>query len=113
MPSAAAVSGFTMTSTSAQFVQTRRSVVQNSRSTAFNFWARTLALEHNYLLPEGEDFDHGVPASAKEHSEGGQKSADEWEHEFYVVTSLAQLVDYADSWAFGDAHRSSSVISVI
>ena len=60
-------------------------------------------LEHNYLLPEGEDFDRGVPASAKGHSEGGQKSADEWEHEFYVVTSLAQLVDYADSWAFGDA----------
>src|ERR1700682_4986587 len=65
-------------------------------------WARALALEHRYLLPEGEDLDSGVTPRAKEHSEGGQKSADEFEHEFYVVTYLAQLVDYADSWTFGD-----------
>src|SRR5258708_6390852 len=37
-------------------------------------WARTLALKHRYLLPEGEDLDSGVTPRAKENSEGGQKT---------------------------------------
>ena len=45
--------------------------------------ARTPALEHRYLLPEREDLDCGITPTAEEHSDSGQKSGNEFKHEFY------------------------------
>ena len=47
---------------------------------------RPLPLEHRDLLPQGEDLQGSVMPTAKEDSNSGQKSKNEFEHELTLVT---------------------------
>jgi hypothetical protein len=47
-----------------------------------------LPLENCDLLPQGEDLQGGVLATAEEDSDCAQEGKDEFEHESYVVTCV-------------------------
>jgi hypothetical protein len=64
------VSGFTRTRTSVQRDQNWRSVVQKGRSKEFNFGRDLFRFQHGELLSQGEDFEGGITATAKEDPDG-------------------------------------------
>ena len=45
------------------------------------FWPRPFSFQHGYLLSEGEDFEGGIAATAKEDPDGGKEREDDFEHE--------------------------------
>lgn len=60
------VFGVTITRTSVRRGQMPRRVVQKSRSREFNVWPRPFPFEDCDMLPEGENFEGGVAATAEE-----------------------------------------------
>ena len=78
------------------------------------FGPRSLPFEHGDLLPEGEDFEGRVAATAEEDTDHGEDGEDEFRHELTLVTRCnvaragqrlkLQGIDFKTSRSFGYTH---------
>jgi hypothetical protein len=108
------VSGLTMTRTSVQRDQLRRSVVQKRPVQGVQFGPRPFAFEHGDLLSEGKDFEGCVSPTAQEDADDREDGEDELRHELTCNTSQhsltmaspwkTQVAEFKRPWAFGYKH---------
>src|SRR5260370_15736288 len=75
------VFGFTMTRTSDHRGHMYRRLVQKKRSRRFSKGRGPLSFQHGDLLPESENFERYLHASAEEDSDRSQQCEDQIEHE--------------------------------